>query len=304
MRVVADVSTAEGAAAVVSAAEERFGGVDIVVNNVGGSGAKHASRTWTPPISRPCSTRTSFPPCTSPVPRCPRSGPADGGVIAIVSSICGRGGGRRPELQHRQGGGDQPGQVDGARSREGRDARVQRRARARRCFPGGAGTGACGRIPKGSTAFIEREIPWGRLRHGRTRSPTSSRSSSRRARRGWSGRASRRRRPVARVLRRMPLPQRKTRNPISRLPSVAWDPRPHREPSRSACARQEEAWLSPLAVRSFETPRRALPEEPCSRAHAVPARPRPDRALEAVPAAEGEDAGLHRPGRATTTARG
>ena len=33
------------------------------------------------------------------------------------------------------------------------------------------------------------------------------------------------------------------------------------------------------------------------RPHAVPARPRPDRPLEAVPAAEGEDAGLHRPGR-------
>ena len=33
------------------------------------------------------------------------------------------------------------------------------------------------------------------------------------------------------------------------------------------------------------------------RAHAVPARPRPHRPLEAVPAAEGQDAGLHRPGR-------
>ena len=32
------------------------------------------------------------------------------------------------------------------------------------------------------------------------------------------------------------------------------------------------------------------------RAHAVPARPRPDRPLQAVPAPEGKDAGLHRPG--------
>ena len=38
--VVADVTTPEGATAVVAAAVEQLGGVDIVVNNVGGSGAK------------------------------------------------------------------------------------------------------------------------------------------------------------------------------------------------------------------------------------------------------------------------
>ena len=39
------------------------------------------------------------------------------------------------------------------------------------------------------------------------------------------------------------------------------------------------------------------PEAGVRRPHAVPARPRPDRPLEAVPAPEGQDAGLHRPGR-------
>src|SRR6478735_1847947 len=38
--VVADVATPAGAGAVVAAAVDRLGGVDIVVNNVGGSGAK------------------------------------------------------------------------------------------------------------------------------------------------------------------------------------------------------------------------------------------------------------------------
>src|SRR4051794_8194279 len=38
--VVADVTDPEGAMTVVEAAVERFGGVDIVVNNVGGSGAR------------------------------------------------------------------------------------------------------------------------------------------------------------------------------------------------------------------------------------------------------------------------
>ena len=39
-------------------------------------------------------------------------------------------------------------------------------------------------------------------------------------------------------------------------------------------------------------------------ADAVPARPRPDRAREGVPAAEAQDAGVHRARRATTTGRG
>ena len=38
--VVVDVTTPHGAAAVVEAAVEEFGGLDIVVNNVGGSGAR------------------------------------------------------------------------------------------------------------------------------------------------------------------------------------------------------------------------------------------------------------------------
>ena len=57
----------------------------------------------------------------------------------------------------------------------------------------------------------------------------------------------------------------------------------------------EERALSPLAVRSYETRGRARDGGRVRRPHAVPARPRPDRPLEAVPPAEGQDAGLHRP---------
>src|SRR5262245_53506398 len=38
--VVADVTTVEGVAAAVAAAVDTFGGLDVVVNNVGGSGAR------------------------------------------------------------------------------------------------------------------------------------------------------------------------------------------------------------------------------------------------------------------------
>ena len=68
-------------------------------------------------------------------------------------------------------------------------------------------------------------------------------------------------------------------------------------PSRRACASCEESALSPLAVRSYETRGRARARGGVPRPDAVPARPRPHPPLEAVPPAEGEDAGLHRPGR-------
>ena len=57
------------------------------------------------------------------------------------------------------------------------------------------------------------------------------------------------------------------------------------------------ASLSPLAVRSYETRGRARAGGGVPPAHAVPARPRPDRPLQGVPPAEGQDAGLHRPRR-------
>ena len=62
---------------------------------------------------------------------------------------------------------------------------------------------------------------------------------------------------------------------------------------RERIERAEEARLSPLA-----TP--LVPGPPAARGarlrspHAVPARPRPDRALEGVPAAQAQDAGVHR----------
>ena len=70
-----------------------------------------------------------------------------------------------------------------------------------------------------------------------------------------------------------------------------------RRRSPSASREHEERALSPLAVRSYETRGRASTRGRVRRPHAVPARPRPHRPLEAVPAAEGQDAGLHRPGR-------
>ena len=59
----------------------------------------------------------------------------------------------------------------------------------------------------------------------------------------------------------------------------------------------EDRSLAPSAVRSYETRGRERPETRVQRAYALPARPRPHPPLEAVSTPEGQDAGLHRPGR-------
>ena len=69
-----------------------------------------------------------------------------------------------------------------------------------------------------------------------------------------------------------------------------------RETTFEARIRALEESLSPFAVRSFETRGRPVPETGVGRPDAVPARSRPDRPLQAVPPAEGEDPGLHRSG--------
>ena len=59
---------------------------------------------------------------------------------------------------------------------------------------------------------------------------------------------------------------------------------------------REEAELSPLATRSYPA-RRARAGARLRAAHAVSARPRPDRPLQGVPAPQAQDAGVRRPER-------
>ena len=159
--VVADVTTPDGAAAVVAAAVEQLGGVDIVVNNVGGSGAKTFADMDAADLQAVLD-KNLFPAvnvshAALPVAPVARRRRDRDDLVDL-----GAGGRRRPELQHRQGGGDQPRQGDGDRSREGRRAGVQRRARID-AVPGRKLGAAHPRRPEGMAAFIERELPFGRL---------------------------------------------------------------------------------------------------------------------------------------------
>ena len=123
--VVADVTEAEGAAAVVAAAVEQLGGLDIVVNNVGGSGAKSFDDMDADDLQAVLG-KNLFPALNVSRAALPALRERGGGVIALDRVDLGAGGRRRAELQRRQGRGDQPRQGDGTRSRARGDPRLQR----------------------------------------------------------------------------------------------------------------------------------------------------------------------------------
>ncbi len=126
--VVADVSTVEGVEQVVSRAVEAFGGLDILVNNVGlarGSTIVETSdaewqeafdQTLVPAIH---ASRLAVSPYETPRRRFDRHDRLDLGPRV----------GRANDVQRRQGCRDQPGEVDGAAAGARQHSREQRRAR-------------------------------------------------------------------------------------------------------------------------------------------------------------------------------
>jgi 3-oxoacyl-[acyl-carrier protein] reductase len=159
--VVADVSTEEGAAAVVDGAVSTFGGLDVVVNNVGGSGAGTFDGLDLEDLDDVL-RRNVFPAVLVSRTALPVLRARGGGVIAMVASIFGR------EL----GGG--PG-YNLAKAAEISLAKTMARDLAKDSirvfsvspgsilFPGGSWERRQREDPEGIDAFVEREIPWGRF---------------------------------------------------------------------------------------------------------------------------------------------
>ena len=159
--IVADVSTEDGAAAVVDAAGSAFGGLDVLVNNVGGSGA--ATFDGLDAEDLDATLRKNLVPAVL-VSRAalPVLRARGGGVIAMVASIFGR------EL----GGG--PG-YNLAKAAEISLAKTMARDLAKDSirvfsvspgsvlFPGGSWERRQREDPEGIASFVEREIPWGRF---------------------------------------------------------------------------------------------------------------------------------------------
>ena len=158
---VADVSTPEGAAAVVDDAVSAFGGLDIIVSNVGGSGARTIDDTDAADLQSVLEknlfsalhvTRAALPALRA----------RGGGVIALVASIWGREGGGSPSYNVAKAA-----EISLAKSMAADLAkdriRVLSVAPGSTHFPGGSWERRQREDPDGIAAFVERELPWGRF---------------------------------------------------------------------------------------------------------------------------------------------
>lgn len=159
--VVADVSTPQGAGGVVDAAVSTFGGLDVVVNNVGGSGASTFDAMDGDDLETVL-RKNVFPALYVSRAAVPALRQRGGGVIAMIASIFGR------EL----GGG--PG-YNLAKAAEISLAKTMARDLAQDrirvfsvspgsvLFPGGSWDRRQREEPETIAAFVERELPWGRF---------------------------------------------------------------------------------------------------------------------------------------------
>jgi 3-oxoacyl-[acyl-carrier protein] reductase len=159
--VVADVTTPDGATAVVTAATEAFGGLDIVVNSVGGSGARSFDAMDEDDLLDVLG-RNVLPALSVSRAALPLLQARGGGVIAMVTSIWGREAGGAPSYNVAKAA-----EISLAKAMANDLAkdgiRVFSIAPGSTLFPGGSWERRLREDPVGMTAFIERELPWGRL---------------------------------------------------------------------------------------------------------------------------------------------
>lgn len=159
--VVADVSTSEGAAAVVDAAVATFGGLDVVVNNVGGSGARSIDEMDAQDLESVLG-KNLFPALHVSRAALPVLRARGGGVIAMIASIWGREAGGGPGYNVAKAA-----EISLAKAMAGQLAgegiRVFSVAPGSTLFPGGSWERRVQDDPEGMATFVERELPCGRL---------------------------------------------------------------------------------------------------------------------------------------------
>ena len=159
--IVADVTTPEGAVAVVDGAVQVFGGLDIVVNNVGGSGARTIDDLDVGDLDDVLG-RNLVPALAVSRAALPVLRKRGGGVIALIASIWGREGGGSPSYNVAKAAEISLAKAmafDLAKD----EIRVFSVAPGSTLFPGGSWERRVRDDPEGMAAFVERELPWGRL---------------------------------------------------------------------------------------------------------------------------------------------
>ncbi len=159
--VQADVSTAAGAEAVVSRAIERFGTIDVLVNNVGKAGGGDIVSTsdadWQSAIDQ-----TLFPAIRMSRLVVPHMRRAGGGVILMIASIWGRESGGRMTYNAVKAAEISLGKAMAQQLAKDR-IRVNSIAPGSILFEGGSWWARQQADPAGIADFVAREIPFGRF---------------------------------------------------------------------------------------------------------------------------------------------
>jgi 3-oxoacyl-[acyl-carrier protein] reductase len=159
--VACDVTTADGVAALVAGARAAFGGVDLLVNNVGGSGARDFHDVDDADLAAALERNLW------PAFRCSRALLPDlrargGGAIVMVTSIWGREAGGAPSYNVAKAAEMSLAKAmahDLARDH----IRVNAVAPGSILFPGGGWERRQQADPEGIAAFVARELPFGRF---------------------------------------------------------------------------------------------------------------------------------------------
>ena len=161
LAVRADLSTADGVAAVVGRTVEKFGGLDILVNNVGRAGGGGIVETedaaWTAALDE-----TLFPAIRASRLAVPHLRARGGGAIVMIASIWGRESGGRMTYNAVKAA-----EISLAKSMARElapdDIRVNSVAPGSISFPGGSWHRRQQEDPEGMAAFVREQLPFGRF---------------------------------------------------------------------------------------------------------------------------------------------
>ena len=159
--IVADVTTPEGALAVVDGAVQAFGGLDIVVNNVGGSGARTIDELDVADLDDVLG-RNLVPALAVSRAALPVLRERGGGTIALIASIWGREGGGSPSYNLAKAAEISLAKAMASDLAKDR-IRVFSVAPGSTLFPGGSWERRVRDDPEAMAAFVARELPWGRF---------------------------------------------------------------------------------------------------------------------------------------------
>jgi 3-oxoacyl-[acyl-carrier protein] reductase len=159
--VSADVTTAAGVGALVDGAHAAFGAVDILVNNVGGSGARHFHDADDADLAAALD-RNLWPAFRCSRALVPEMRARGGGVIVFITSIWGREAGGAPSYNVAKAAEMALAKAM-ARDLAADGVRVNAVAPGSILFPGGGWERRQKADPDGIAAFVARELPFGRF---------------------------------------------------------------------------------------------------------------------------------------------